>query len=580
MEIRTTNPRVSVLVTSYNYAHYITQALDSIFIQKGVDFEVVLVDNGSTDDTLERIEPYRADPRLRVFVNETNLGVTGNHNRAFEHSRGDYVVWLSADDRFLPGHLARSLAWYEEHPEIDVFYTDTLVAFSDGAVYDARSAPGHPNFAYTGGRPEFPDLITRGCYMCWPTMLFRRDLIEECGPMDNAFTGSDYEYVIRLAAAGKTFGFRPTPSCIIRFHDAQQTGTAWHVAGNNVRELLQVIEKNLTPITARGLRGRRGEVAAWLTGAASQLPSAAALCERLIALTRGPKAEPIDRVTVLVLFEGRMGLLKRTLDSIKAQTFTNYDVVIASPLGYDISDYVCMTLGHGRVQVFSDPVTPLRTTHRRRAMELAGGDAIAYVHEGNTFEPDHLKSAVEQLRAGFSISIATANARSETATGGSLTSTSDPRIDENVYNDSSRPLGIADDIPLDALVHRRECWDYVDLIRPQSGPLAEWEYVLRLIMSGGAGWTGKRTLDILSIRQIIVGMHEDFKTWYVKLLSQYYESLDVNAEHALLRERHFERLTNLFAGPKPDARDFEALEAWRRELSGAMLYHVPASSSR
>lgn len=579
MESRTTVPRVSVLLTSFNYARFITQALDSIFLQEGVDFEVVLVDNGSTDDTLERIAPYRADPRLRVFINDTNLGVTGNHNRAFEHSRGDYVVWLSADDRFLPGHLARALAWYDEHPEIDVFYTDALVAYSDGAVYDSRSHPSHPPFAYDGGRPEFPDLLTRGCYMCWPTMLFRRDLIEEFGPMDKTFTGSDYEYVIRLAAAGKTFGYRSTPSVIVRFHDAQLTGTAWHAAGENMTELLRVIEKNLTTTSAPYLRGRRGEVAAWLKGAVSEVPSAAALCERLTAFTRCPSGEPVDRVTVMVFSEGRVGLLKRTLDSIRAQTFADYDVIVASPLRYEIRDYVRMVLGHDRFQVFSDYATDVRT-HRRRAMELAGGDAIAYVHEGNTLAPDHLKLAVEQLRAGFSISIATANASSETAASGALTSTSDVRIDEGVYNDGSRPLGIADDIPLETLVHRRECWDYVDLIRPQAGPIAEWEYVLRLIMGGGAGWTGKRTVDMLSIRQIIVLAHEDLKTWYVNLISKFYSALAVSDEHALLRERHVERLTNLFAQPKPDARDFEALELWRRELSGATLYRVPASSIR
>jgi len=580
MESRTTVPRVSVLLTSYNYARFITQALDSIFLQEGVDFEVVLVDNGSTDDTLEAIAPYRTDPRLRVFVNETNLGVTGNHNRAFEHSRGDYVVWLSADDRFLPGHLARALAWHEKHPEIDVFYTDALVALSDGAAYGPRSHPGHPPFAYTGGRPEFPDLLTRGCYMCWPTMLFRRDIIEEFGPMDKTFTGSDYEYVIRLAAAGKTFGYRPTPSAIVRFHDAQLTGTAWHAAGENVTELVRIIEANLTPKSAGYLRGRRGAVAAWLQGALVDAPDVDdALRDRLIALTRRTSEEPVDRVTVLVFSEGRIGLLKRTLESLSAQTFANYDVIIACPFGYQISDYVRMVLGHDRFQVFSDSVTDV-PTHRRRTLELAGGDAIAYVHEGNTLDPDHLELGVAQLRAGFSISIATANARAETAASATFTSTSDPRVDEGVFNDGSRPLGIADDVPLDALVHRRECWDYTDLIRPQAGPIAEWEYVLRLILGGGVGWTGKRTLEVLSIRQIIVHAHDDLKTWYVNLIAQLHSALPVSDEYTRLRERYVERLTALFAQTTPDARDFEALELWRRELSGATLYRIPASSIR
>ena len=584
MDSRTTVPRVSVLLTSYNYAHFITQALDSIFLQEGVDFEIVLVDNGSTDNTLERIAPYRADPRLRVFINETNLGSTGNHNRAFEHSRGDYVVWLSADDRFLPGHFARALAWYDEHPEVDVFYTDALVAFSDGAAYGVRSEQFGdaviPPAAYTGGRPEFADLLTRGCYMCWPTMLFRRELIEEFGPMDISFTGSDYEYVVRLAAGGKTFAYRQTPSAVICYHDAQLTGNAWHATGENITELARIVAKNLTPTSARFLRGRRGAVAAWLQRALADARGVDdALRERLMALVQRLPVEPVDCVTVMVFSEGRLGLLKRTLESLAAQTFTSYDVIVVTPLGYEIRDYVRMLLGHDRFQVFSDAVKSALAL-RQRSTELAGGDAIAYVHEGNTFAPDHLELGVAQLRTGFSTSIATANGRTETARSGSFTSNSDPRIDEGVFNDGSRPFGISDDVPLDALVHRRECWDYVDLIRPQAGYIAEWEYVLRLILGGGVGWTGKHTLEVLSIRQIMVHSHGDLKTWHVEAISKLHAALPVNEEHGRLRARYVERVNHLLAQPAPDARDFEALELWRRELSGATLYRLPAPAVR
>ena len=573
-------PRVSVLLTSYNYGRFITQALDSIFAQRGVDFEIVLVDNGSTDDTLERIEPYRADPRLRVFLNETNLGVTGNHNKAFEHSRGEYVVWLSADDRFLPGHLSRALAWYAEHPEIDVFYTDALVAFTDGAAFGPRSHPGHPPFAYTGGRPEFGDLLTRGCYMCWPTMVFKRSLIEAFGPMNPAFTGSDYEYVIRLAAAGKTFAFRPTPAAIVRFHDAQLTGAAWHARGENITELLRIIDAHLTPQSAPYLRGRRGVVGAWLSAALADAPGVSdSLRERAQTVVLRSTDESVERVTVVVFSEGRIGLLRRSLESIAAQTHTNLDVIVVSQFGYDITGYVELVLGHQRFQIFSDPTGDV-VTHRRRALEIAGGDAIAYLREGDTYRADHIERGVAQLRAGYSVSIATANGVTETAFSNSFTPTADSRIDEGLYNDGSRPLGIADDVPIDALIHRRECWDQTDFLRPSAGPVAEWEYVLRLVFAGGVSWTGQRTVDILAIRQIIVHAHDDLKTWYTRLIGQFHDALPVTDAQRQLREQLIERLDSRFAQDTPDARDFEAIESWRRELTGAELYRVSASGVR
>ena len=580
MDNVTPRPRVSALVTSYNYGRFITEALESIFAQTDVDFEIVLVDNGSTDDTLARIAPYRSDPRLRVFINETNLGTTGNHNRAFEHSRGDFVVWLSADDRFLPGAFSRALRWYTEHPEIDVIYTDALFCSEAGNVFGPRASVGHPSFAYSGGRPEFADLLSIGCYISWPTMLFRRELIEELGPMDAAYTGSDYEYVARIAAAGKSFGFRPAPSAIIRAHAAQQTGVAWHDAGHAHTELLRMIDRYVQPRYYHLLRGRRGLFAAALQAKFDLADGMHNdLRERIRAATTITLNEPVERVTVLMHATGHLGLLERSLLSLKAQTFVAYDVVIASPYAFDIADYVRLVLGHDRVQVFADPSTTYLAL-RRRAMDLVGGDAIAYLREGNMFRPNHLEVAVDRLRKGFNVAIATATGRTESSETSKYWPLTDLSIDEAVYNDGSRPLGVANDVPIDALVHRREVWDYTDHIRPGAGPGAEWEYVLRVVLAGGQVWTGVRTVDIGSIRHFVSLEHIDMQKWYLGMLRQFYDALPINEEHAPLRLRFHERLTDLFARDAPDQDDREAIARWQRELSGATLYETDSVSPR
>lgn len=565
-------PRVSALLTSYNYGRFITQALESIFAQNDVDFEIILVDNGSTDDTMERIAPYRADPRLRVFVNETNLGSTGNHNRAYEHSRGEYVVWLSADDQFLPGHFARSLRWYDEHPEIDVFYTEALIALADGVPIGKRGHVGHPPFSYNGGRAEYPDLFTHSCYMCWPTMLFKRSLIEQFGPLDEAFTGFDHEYVLRLAAGGKTFGFRREPSAIVRFHDAQQTGTAWHNAGKNVEELLRVTNKFLTSDTLH-LRGRRRAIAGWLSMIVKLSPNNDKRLRELVDTIGQPaNLQPLDSATVIVFSEGRLALLERTLRSIAAQTFRTFDVVVVAPYTFDISSYVRLILPHTTINVFTEGETD-RLTTRRWSMQLARGDAIAFIHEGNTFREDHLATTLATLRSGASVAVATANARTETASNASF-HTNDQRIDERAYNDGTRAIGIADDIPLDAVVHRRDAWDFVDYLRTNGGPLAEWDYVLRLILGGGFAWTREHTVDILTIRQDIVQAHETIKTWYPAMIAQFYAAYPVTPENERLRERYLERMNDLFAQAAPDVSDFDEFEAWRRTMTGADLIAV------
>jgi GT2 family glycosyltransferase len=99
-------PRVSVCVPVYNCADTIERAIDSALAQTFTDFECVVVDNSSTDSTVERIQKYD-DRRIRLVVNETNIGGVGNHNKCLSLARGDLIQFLHGDDWLLPYCLER-----------------------------------------------------------------------------------------------------------------------------------------------------------------------------------------------------------------------------------------------------------------------------------------------------------------------------------------------------------------------------------------------------------------------------------------------------------------------------------------
>src|SRR4051794_34828743 len=119
------NPvRISVVVPAYNYAQFLPVALDSIIAQTYADWECIIVDDGSTDDTAAVADAYvRRDPRFR-YIHQANRGLAGARNTGVRNATGDAIQFLDADDRLLPPKLERHAAYLEAHPECDIVYGD------------------------------------------------------------------------------------------------------------------------------------------------------------------------------------------------------------------------------------------------------------------------------------------------------------------------------------------------------------------------------------------------------------------------------------------------------------------------
>lgn len=112
-----TTPRISVLMPVYNGGAYLRPAIDSILAQTFTDFEFLIIDDGSTDDSLAIARSY-ADPRIRLEPNGRNLGLIATLNRGLGLVRGEYIARMDCDDISFPGRLARQVAMLDRHPEI------------------------------------------------------------------------------------------------------------------------------------------------------------------------------------------------------------------------------------------------------------------------------------------------------------------------------------------------------------------------------------------------------------------------------------------------------------------------------
>src|SRR5882724_7873435 len=134
-------PRISVILNCYNQDEYVAEAVESVLNQTFRDFELLIVDNGSKDDTPTILQKYASDPRVRLFLHKENIAISRRFNEAMDAARGEFVSFLYSDDYYLPHKLERQVALFEcIGPEYGVVYGPSIVKNEvTGEQWTARS---------------------------------------------------------------------------------------------------------------------------------------------------------------------------------------------------------------------------------------------------------------------------------------------------------------------------------------------------------------------------------------------------------------------------------------------------------
>jgi glycosyltransferase involved in cell wall biosynthesis len=180
-----TIPRLSVLMTVYNGGAFLDAAMDSVLAQDFTDFEFVIVDDGSADDSVARIR-RRSDPRIRLHASERNLGQTPALNIGLGLCRGAYIARMDADDVCLPGRFATQVAYMDAHPDIGIL----------GAAMWLIDAEGR-RFAHAG--QPLGDTALRWASMTrnpfnHPTLVLRASLLAATGQLFDEQYGANQDY--------------------------------------------------------------------------------------------------------------------------------------------------------------------------------------------------------------------------------------------------------------------------------------------------------------------------------------------------------------------------------------------------
>ncbi len=131
---------VSVVMSVYNDEQYLKESLDSIFAQTIQDFELIIVDDCSTDRTVEIIENYH-DDRIRLICNSENRGLTRNLNTALEYVQGTYIARMDGDDKSRPERFEKQIAYLEQHPELMLISCRTHMFGEEDLISQIQGTP-------------------------------------------------------------------------------------------------------------------------------------------------------------------------------------------------------------------------------------------------------------------------------------------------------------------------------------------------------------------------------------------------------------------------------------------------------
>src|SRR5688500_4023597 len=257
----------SVIIPTYNRAHIVADTIRSVLEQTYRPLEVIVIDDGSSDDTRRIVEGFGTPVR---YFHQPNAGVSAARNHGFRRARGEFIALLDSDDRWHPWKLARQVDVLRRHPEVGMVWTDMSAVNDKGEVIhraylrmfygsyrfiriedicrridDSGAAPGPPENAAAAAPVYEGDIFSPmllGNLIHTSTVLLRRDRLKLVGGFDESlrFSGEDYEFHLRTCYYGPV-AFLAAPSTLYRIGAADQLTAPHltiHIARNNLRTVV------------------------------------------------------------------------------------------------------------------------------------------------------------------------------------------------------------------------------------------------------------------------------------------------------------------------------------------------------
>ena len=234
-----TSPRFSIATPAYNAASTLAETIESVREQTLENWEMVVVDDGSSDTTRELAESYaQTDPRIHVIA-QANRGSGGAYNTSVANTRADLIVMLSADDLLEPDHLARFDAFITANPGSGLYSCNGYYLYDDGARIVSHL---HERWQDSSGC-SLADLL-RACFFATGTV-FRREAFDAVGGFAEDLYAEDYVFFMLALANGFEHRFLNAPLAVHRRNNVQKSADAIRVRRADIVAINRVVATGL-----------------------------------------------------------------------------------------------------------------------------------------------------------------------------------------------------------------------------------------------------------------------------------------------------------------------------------------------
>lgn len=353
-------PLVSVIVTCFNYGRYLKEAVESVVKQTYQNIEVIIVNDGSTDNTKEIAEGLISGyPSYDIrLINQENSGQPAiSRNNGIASSRGDYILCLDADDCLAPTMIAECMHVLNSNSRIAIAYTDRQDF--DGA--DQIVPAGDYDFAKL-----------RHANQISYCALYKKEIWDRVrGYRTNVKGLEDWDFWIAAGARGYTGKRIPKPLLLYRRHD---TGVFQEAIANFRDKFAQIILNNREAYSSSDVSKAQYTLA---------------------NKDRASKAN-YPLVSVIIPTFNRPDMLRDAINSVLKQTLQDLEIIVVNDAGEDVSGII-HSFNDNRIKLIRHPVNRGLASARTTGIKNASGQYIALLDDDDIFYPDHLETAVGEL---------------------------------------------------------------------------------------------------------------------------------------------------------------------------------------